>query len=230
MKKVPRIVLYIAALVLLGFGVFVFFKYLKISRIRCESQFGPCSESVETKLGELQGYGILETFTRVNKTLKEDRRISEYSVRYIIPNTLSVYVIEKKSVIALGKQGTDRFVILDKDYKVIGIEKSTFLPIVNVSSSEGIDFGLGSDIPSSLLFAAKIGKEMFMVYGVKLSVVYNDRVEVKLTNGPKVIFPLGGEIDVLMGSLNLILSRLNNASGEIRIGEVDLRYKNPVIR
>ena len=53
---------------------------------------------------------------------------------------------------------------------------------------------------------------------------------VKIAGGVKVIFPLEGDIDVLLGSLRLILSQLNNDEREIRIGSIDLRFENPVLR
>ena len=48
-----------------------------------------------------------------------------------------------------------------------------------------------------------------------------------------VRFSLEGDIDVLAGSLRLIFSRLNDETTGIRMGdvsEIDLRFKNPVIR
>lgn len=230
MKKISKVVLSLSLIIALVAGIWFGAKYLKINKIICTSQFGPCSQSVQDTINKSRGIGIFESFDKVKKNLASDPRVSEYTVRFIIPNSLSAYVIERKGVVALGKQGVDKFLIVDNNYKVIGTEKNTLLPLVNINNGDAIDFNLGESLPDSLSFASNIERQMYALYGVKLATVYNDKIEVKLSSGPKVLFPLEGEIDVLMGSLNLILSRLNNASGEIRIGEVDLRYKNPVIR
>lgn len=139
-------------------------------------------------------------------------------------------LLKKKARSRLASRDFDGFVILDKDGNVISIEKGSSLPIINVANGQDINIKPGSKVPDNLFFAEQIERNVFAAYGIKLAILYTDRIEVKVENGPKVIFPTSGEVDVLMGSLSLILSHLNNANSEIRMGEIDLRYKNPVIR
>lgn len=230
MKKNLRYILIFFLIVLVIIGIYFGLKEIKTKSINCESQYGPCSDSVNRDLEKYRGISISKSLSDIKKVLSKNNKVSEFSVRYIFPNMLSVYVVEKKGEVALGKQGVDEFIILDKTGQVIEKTKNTSLPIINITTSENTDYKLGSKVSENLIFALQLERLIFSSYGVKLISLYNDRIETKLNNGPKVIFPVEGEIDVLMGSLNLILSRLNNQTGEIRIGEVDLRYKNPVIR
>lgn len=228
-KKLIYSILIIAALLALVLGGLLLFQALKVERIICASQFGPCATEIDAEIDKFQGLGIISALGQVKKTLGSDARVSQFSVRFIFPSTINVDIIAKKGEAALGQQGVDNFLILDKTGRVIAVEKTTSLPIINVNDGTDINYQIGASVPDNLIFALNLSRQIFAGYGVKLIIVEPDRIEVSLKS-VKVIFPTQGEVDVLIGSLNLILSRLNNAQGEIRMGEIDLRYKNPIIR
>lgn len=66
----------------------------------------------------------------------------------------------------------------------------------------------------------------------------NNSLLVELNDYPKIIFPLEGDREVLVGTAIFILSKINKigiSDGKIadiqsRISTIDLRYKNPVIK
>ncbi len=227
MKKALLIVI---PLIALGLLIFFGLRNLKISSVVCESQFGPCSSGVSTKTDRFRGTNVLEAFSGLKKELAKETRVSSFSIRFTLPASLKIYVIEKKGVVAIGKQGVDSYLIIDKDGIVLGNEKTTLLPVISLNNGDDLSFRIGESLPKRLIFASSIARSMYKAYNVKLISIYEDRLETKVENGPKVIFPLDGDVDILMGSLTFILSRLNNADSELRIGEIDLRYKNPVIR
>jgi len=78
---------------------------------------------------------------------------------------------------------------------------------------------------------------LYSLYGVK-EVRLRDRGLEARIGEILIIFPLEGDRDVLMGSLQLVLSQLNSGSEDFRIEEalgskpkvVDFRYKNPIVR
>ena len=77
---------------------------------------------------------------------------------------------------------------------------------------------------------------MFSTYQVQDGEIIDSNLVVEVTGGRSVIFPLQGDKEVLMGSLNLILSRLNSEDEKSRIEGaenveiIDLRFKNPVLK
>jgi len=54
----------------------------------------------------------------------------------------------------------------------------------------------------------------------------NTRIKARINETTEVIFPITGDREVLVGSLQLILSRLKNPVP----ATVDLRFTNPVVK
>lgn len=229
MKKIIRPLLIVVLLITaVSLVIFLLSKY-KITRVDCESQFGPCSQSIADNLNKFSDKSLTTSLRSSKEYLKKERRVSQFSIRFLLPSTIKVYVVEKKAAAALGKASLDKYLIVDSSGTVLGVDKSTLLPVVNVVDEELI-YAEGAVLPENLIFAVNLTEYMYSYYSTKLTTLYKDRVEIRLNDGKLIIFPTIGEQDVLMGALNLILSRLNNESSEIRIGEIDLRYKNPIIR
>jgi hypothetical protein len=66
--------------------------------------------------------------------------------------------------------------------------------------------------------------------------IVNESLQTFLPDGKKVIFPLNRDASVLFGSLKLVIDVLNSDTKEPKIEndllvkEIDLRFKNPVLR
>jgi hypothetical protein len=73
------------------------------------------------------------------------------------------------------------------------------------------------------------------MHDIEVSKIENSYLMTNLKDGYKIIFPLDGDRDFLLGATVLILNELNKdeMSSKIKVGElrtVDLRFKNPVLK
>ena len=211
----------------------IFPKAVKIKYIKCENQYGQCSEELLERLNTAVGMNLYEARTQISKFVKEDSTISNYSIQYKLPNRLIVSILDKNPKFAVSNKKNGIVALIDAKGEVIGFAKDTNLPGVEIGTKMP---NVGSVVDRNILFAAKI------VYGVRLS-NYVSRAELKdnglfitLDEGSRVIFPLDGDYEVLLGSFNLLLSRLNLITKDTKIdnteniSEIDLRFNNPVLR
>jgi cell division septal protein FtsQ len=211
-------VLIIIFLGLLGFGV----TKIRILEISCQSQYGPCSERIAGLVDSYKGGKWYSVKKGLDEGLVGDGQVEEFSVRYKIPNKLEVNLIESKAEVALINEGGEKYVLVSRSGAVLGEAEVTQLPKILIK-----DEGVGDD---ERIFAVKILDELFVWKGVKSGVISDGGLQVDLNNGVKTIFPLNGDVDVLLGSANLVLLWLNSQAQDTRISLVDLRYKNPVIK
>ncbi len=86
---------------------------------------------------------------------------------------------------------------------------------------------VGEKVTEETLFALELLYDMFSFYQVQTGKIDKSSLVIELSRGPKVIFPLEGSHQVLLGSLRLVLSKLNSDS---QVSTIDLRFKNPVIK
>jgi len=71
---------------------------------------------------------------------------------------------------------------------------------------------------------------LYTFYSVDKGATTGDGFFIDNIRSKKVIFPLNGDKDLLLGSMNLIFSRLPSLKEASTIETIDLRYKNPVLR
>lgn len=204
-------------------------RVLKINKIDCISQYGPCSQTQENNLGQAEGRGLSEAKRKVGEVASKDPKVTSYSIQYKFPDILKVTIILRKPNFAL--KGSDTKVsLVDKEGVVLGWTERSELPLVVTNHTT---VGLGEKIDNKDIFASRILSGMFFLFGTKLGTIKDSYLEIEVPNGPKVIFPLEGDERVLLGAANLILSRLNKGGEEPRIEnvkEIDLRFKNPILK
>ncbi|MEK7497673.1 MAG: hypothetical protein AAB656_02025 [Patescibacteria group bacterium] len=227
MKK--NVFLLIFCLFLLILAVVLVPRVVKIKRIVCESQFGPCSEIITKKFQEFENKSLVKSRSDIANFLKKDIKVSRFSTRFELPDKIKVYVIEEKSFTALGRQGQEKYALINKNGEITSLESKTLLPTINLNNDSNFEFKIRDKVPGNIVFAASIAYEVFRQYQIRLVILNKDSIEVVI-KGTKVYFPTEGDIDELLGAMNLILSRLNNGDISFRMREVDLRYKNPVVR
>ena len=227
MKK--RIILPILSLFLLILLVIFIPRAIKIKKISCESQFGPCSEIITKGIAKNENNNLFLAQKGISAFLKKEVKVSEFTIRYEIPDKLKVYVIEEKAFVALGRQGQEKYALINQSGTITSLESKTLLPTINLNDNSDFEFKIGQKVPDQVLFTATIAYEVFRQYQTRLTILNSDSIETSI-KGTKVLFPREGDIDELLGGMNLILSRLNNENISFRMGEVDLRYKNPVVR
>ncbi len=219
--KYIRFGIYILLVFFLIIPFLVFPRIIKVRVIECYNQYGLCSNEFLTKVNPVLNESIDTAKEKMAKEFKNTKLIEDYSFRFKLPATLRIDLILKKPKYALYNKNMNETVVLDtKGIVLEKVEKSNLPYIV---TSDNLP-NLGEAVESKKTFALEIIYGIYYLYQVKSGEIVNDSLEVKIPEAGKVIFPLEGERDILLGSMKLILS----GSGKFK--EIDLRYKNPVIR
>ncbi len=203
---------------------FIVFKVFKIQDIECKSQYGPCSAALSQALSQNKNKPYFEAKKNITETLKDNKEITQSSVRLILPNKFLVEVIESKPAVAFLYQ--EKFYLVDKQGIVSAIEQKNNLPTVKIENFNP-NFSLNQKASDEIIFATELMNKVYLVYNVEEAMMTENKFEFTLPTGKTIIFPLIGDIDVLFGSLQVILSRLNS---EANYSIIDLRYKNPVLK
>lgn len=199
-------------------------KKIVVVSANCQSQYGPCSEEVKNMVEERIDESYIDAKGSLGKALSESSRIERYHIRFQIPSEMLVEVVEKKAEIAL-KFTEERYFTFDRKGNLVAETGSTQLPTVDV---------LEAPSDSTIKYAVEMFWNLFKYYDVSYAKL--DKYSLKANvRGAEVIFPLEGDLDILFGSLEVLLLQLNrtnenptiNSAGKYSI--IDLRYKNPVI-
>ena len=128
----------------------------------------------------------------------------------------------------------NKYYLLTEDGVVVDIKDQTDLPNIAVNSQKLVkEYTFGDTINEEVIFASNIVKNLKYLYSINSVILFDDYIEATTNESIKLIYPNSGDIDLLIGSTRLIFSRLNQGVEGIRmneVGEIDLRYKNPIIR
>ncbi len=203
---------------------------IRINRINCYTQNGECEPEVKEKLSQFEGYYLGYARKEIKSRLLEDRLVRESSVRFTIPDQLSVHVVLRKPAYALKDTGTGTFSLIDSEGVVISTTSVTNLAYLEVNERPP---SVSEQIGETIHFALDLLDNMNYVYQIKTGKLYSDKLVIELPNGIGVLFPLVGDKDILIGSLRVLYSRVLERPQDFaitRVNEIDLRFKNPVIR
>lgn len=93
---------------------------------------------------------------------------------------------------------------------------------------------MGEKVSQENLFVLNLIYSLYSSYQVGGGKIENQGLVIQLPQGITVIFPLEGDEAVLLGSLRVILDRLNEDIKDSRIEKevkvIDLRFQNPVLK
>ncbi|MEK7550925.1 MAG: hypothetical protein AAB535_04055 [Patescibacteria group bacterium] len=202
-------------------------RLIKIEKIECATQYGTCSEDMQFTITNLPARPAGGQFTNLQKAKKEIGEVmksyyyvSDFSAQFKIPNSLKVQILVKKPTYAIKQKGTENFALVDFTGTVLGISNSSSLPRIEIDQQIK---SVGEKISDSELLALNLVGGVFSMYQVGLGRVEGPSLLVELPQGNNVIFPLDGDRDILLGSLRLIYSKVQDR-------EIDLRFANPVLR
>ena len=81
-----------------------------------------------------------------------------------------------------------------------------------------------------LVFAIQVFSELVRIYGARSGELDKNGLYALLKGDFKAIFPLSGDVDVLLGVLEVTLSQLNEDAPQLKITSIDYRFKNPVLK
>ena len=207
-------------------------RILTIKEVVCSSQFGPCNQIISEGVKKAENKKLMDAKAELRRFLSANVLVSNYSIQLRLPDRLEVNIVTRKPRYALKSTTSETVAIIGRDGRVIGTEKKSSLPAVEVT---GTLPDVGDVVASDILFALDIVYDMYSAYSVSSGKVENESLVVEFKQGLEVTFPLEGERKVLTGSLVAILSRLNNENEDFRIDDtkvsiIDLRFKNPVLR
>lgn len=216
-----RIIFLVILLLITVLGAYLFFFKIKITTIRCKSQFGPCSKSIEDLTQKSLHLTVLSARKSLENVLSGEDKINKFKLHYLFPNTYTIDVVENKGEVAVSGNTTGPFKLFSREGVYIDEVADTSLPKVLVKASRVND----KDIKSAIIITYNLSK----IYSVSLAELTSEGLAANVS-GLTITFPLDRDIDVILGSLQLILSRLNTLSENHKISSVDLRYENPVIK
>ncbi len=201
--------------------------FIKV-RIDCRTQYGGCPEEIASQIIPLEGKSMFYAGRELNKKLKSSFIVSAFSVQFKLPNVLRVDLIIKKPVFALRNISAGTLVLVDKEGIVLALSEETTLPEVSVK----IDLPEpGERVTDTHLLALRLTEGIYKMYQTRTSTIEGDTLLVELPGPIRVIFPLvGADREMLLGSLRLIYSGIQSGEGDVLYSQIDLRYKNPVLR
>ena len=217
----------IVAAIVLSFAALVFSQFFIKVRIDCKSQYGDCPEQISVKLNPFNGKSLFSAKRGIKKALSSDFLISDHSLQYKIPNILRVELLVKKAVVAFRDGKTGSFVLADKEGIVLSRAQDSALPVITLEEDLP---GVGQNISQANLFALNLAVGTYQMYQIRESVVQDGSLLVELPGQIRVIFPLEGDSEILLGSLRLIYSKLREDGNLAGYSQIDLRYGNPVLR
>lgn len=209
-----KVVLIIVLLLVLIFAP----QFIIRVKTECKSQYGDCPKELESGIRNLESKNLYQTRKNIQKFAKNNNSISNYSTQFRLPNTLVVNLLIKKPIFAIKDNLTERLFLLDKDGNTLSEEKTTLLPTVI------------QDGQKPNLNALKLMLGVYLMYQITTGDLQNNSLTVELTPQLKVIFPVEGETEVLLGSLRLIYEKIQSDPKSTIYKEIDLRFKNPVLR
>ena len=133
----------------------------------------------------------------------------------------------EKPVFALKDAGGSSIVLVDKDGKVLSGTGGTALPVVEISGGLPKE---GQNVGTADLFALNLAGGVNQMYQVRESLLQDNTLLVELPGQIRVIFPIEGDVGVLLGSLRLIYSKIQSDGNPNGYTQIDLRFVNPVLR
>lgn len=232
-KIIPYLIIFLLTLSVLVLGG-VFFQLkdpFAINFILCRTQYGPCSDSQEKAFSGFLGENLIFISSgEVKDTALSLTGVRGGQIRKILPDILLIKLTQVKPQVALevGKGfGSDvgHFLLLSLDGEVVGQTTSTSLPklsISDLSQINDISKIQKETLQKTLLILVLIGQAGQNPHGFLVQEELSVRVD-----GIDVVFPTDKDPQVLVGSLQFIMSRFT-IEGKKPV-KIDLRFKNPVV-
>jgi hypothetical protein len=192
----------------------------------CESQFGDCPSDVNSGLKSLNSKNLFDARRKANSYLKNSYLVSDYSIQYKLPNIMLINIIAKKPYFAIKDSSSGKIILIDRRGIVLAESEDSGLPMIEVADSLK---KIGEEVDKNYLFALNLISGVNEMYQVRYGMIANDALTVDIPHGLRVIFPLEGDSEVLLGGLRLIYAKVT-AEYLGTYSQIDMRYKNPVLR
>ncbi|QQS38558.1 hypothetical protein IPM62_04215 [Candidatus Woesebacteria bacterium] len=204
-----------------------------IDNINCKTQFGACGEHILSSLDTSKSLHLKAAKRKANEVLSANYLIQDYAIRYKLPSTLDVSIIENTTRFALYEKEKNIFILIDESGRVLSYTDLTALPVLEILG--GVP-EIGANVNKEILFCSSLVARLKQSYEIDNAKLDTDKLVVKIKDKPDLVYPTQGDIDVLLGSTVLVLSRLKQEGEDFRIeevlniSEIDFRFKNLVLR
>lgn len=206
---------------------FVFCPFFIRVKVECKSQMDLCPKEVETKLSTLNNKSLFSARREVSKILVDNYLISNFSMQLKLPNILLVNVIVKQPRYSVFGKSENNYLLMDSNGYILSVSDRSNLPIL---IKENLNQKPGERISENDLFALKLIEGINQMYQVSSGTIQNDTLVVDMPLGIRVILPLSGyDTQVLLGSLRLIYTKATTDYIGV-YSQIDMRFKNPVLR
>lgn len=218
-KKIFTIILIIGLVIVISVG----YSRLTVKNIQCQSQFGPCDDEIVSALEVYKDKVLLHSYSGLRQELNNHSKVADYSVNFLDPATIQAKVVQRRPQVAVIAEGSGEYHLYSFEGYLLEKATETQLPVVRIK-----DISVITD--DQMKFVIEMAYTLNQTYNVNSVLIQEGGMEFEMANAPKIIFPVQGDIDVLLGSLTFVLSQLNSQLGDFRMESVDFRFKNPVIR
>ena len=207
--------------------VFLISPFLIKVQIRCKSQFGECPTDIKDKLSKFNSKSLFSARHSAYKLLNQDFLVSNFTSQFQLPNILEISLLIKKPIFAITDKSTGNTGLVDIHGQILSLSNPGSLPNVIVPSTQ---ISVGGHVSDRELFALKLLQGLFEMYQVDKGEIADDSLTVELPGPITVIFPLSGDIQVLLGETRLTYGKVETTDLAGKYRQIDLRFRNPVLR
>lgn len=153
----------------------------------------------------------------LKKNLKDDPNVTDYSIRFELPNTLLVTTTLKKPIVAIYNVNSKRYILLDNKNNTLSVADNTNLPFI-IQQDDSIN-----------LYTLNLIKLISSKFSVSHAEIKGDTMLVDMPSGVRVIFPIDGDYVTNFSGMELIYNKImSDYNG--RFKEIDMRFVNPILR
>jgi len=221
----------VGALIILVLLAILGSRAFMIRDFECYTQLGVCEEEIDKKLSEKLPLRYSDALRHSEEVFRNNTQIFEYSSRLKLPSTLRLDIIVREPIFSLRSESVDSVSLIDQFGKVVKIEKSTNLPSMYI---EGRLPNVGEEVDEDLLKQIMIARNLHNSLNIERISSEGSDMYVVAKDTPLLILPTPLDSELMLGSVNLILSRLKHVLQESKIdisevSRIDFRYKDPII-
>ena len=204
---------------------------IKVNDVVCVSQFYTCNEGLQNDINSIKKGSLINTRGNLIRLLKNEVIVKNFSFQYQLDGKLILHIDEREFKYCItNKQNSyyaDELGTVIKSVSGIGVNC-----IQNTSSVYKIkDYLNSKDLLSEQIF-----NRLRSIKTLESGIIDENKFVIEYEDGIKLIFPLEGQSDVLIGKAYYTISQFGKineyiiGNGSSGITEVDFRYNNPIIR
>lgn len=224
--KVVKLLFLPIFIVLVILAFYLFPKFIKIQKIECQTQFGECEKVLIDKFSIVPGQNLAQAQKNFKIATNSEIVIVDSRSQFVLPNLFKIYLVLKTPKYAIRVNDT-AYALVGEDGYVISLLGSTNYPYL---TGEFPSYSVGEAVSEEVHFALEILRNVNYLYLTNSAKLENSSLHIELEDGTRVIFPLEGNVRALVGSLRLIVSEKKELSESLSLKQIDLRFKNPVLK